>query len=227
MEIRCLTFDLDNTLWAIEPVIHRAEEKFFTWLGTQCPAITARYSVQTLTEQRQKFYHRFPNHRHNLSELRKQWLAELFADNGCAALDVEAAFHYYWCHRNDVELFDGVHETLEILSRQFRIGAITNGNACVERIGIDCYFDFVISSERVGVAKPAAGIFEAALLAAGMPAHQVAHIGDDPKTDVLGASAAGLRTIWFNPPRHPWPGGRSPDAEVQSLAELHDALERL
>jgi len=227
MGIRCLTFDLDNTLWAVEPVIRQAEEKFYSWLKTQCPVVTARYSVQTLAEQRQKFYRRFPKHGHNLSWLRKQWLAQLFTDNGCAGLDVEAAFRFYWCHRNDVELFDGVRETLEILSRRFRIGAVTNGNANVEMIGIDRYFDFVISSESVGIAKPAAGIFEAALQAAGVPARQVVHIGDDPRIDVLGAAAAGLRTIWFNPPLSPWPGGRTPDAVVQTLAELPGALERL
>ncbi len=224
MEIRCITFDLDNTLWAIEPVIHRAEEKFYNYLAEQCPSVTARYSLHELTEQRRLYFRGFPQQSHNLSWLRKHWLKKLIADHGCASLDVESAFHFYWRHRNDVELYDDVRDTLDILRQQFRIGAITNGNACVEMIGIDDYFDFVISSESVGVAKPAAGIFKAALAAAGVPAHQVVHIGDDPKTDVLGAGAAGLRTIWYNPPLRPWPGGQNPDAVVRTLSEVHEIL---
>ncbi len=227
MEIRCLTFDLDNTLWAIEPVIRRAEKEFYAWLDVHCPAITARYNVQELAEQRHNYFRDFPHQRHNLTWLRKQWLETIFTEFGRGELDVDAAFHYYWRHRNNVELFSGTREILGILCQRFRIGAITNGNACVEMIGIDEYFDFVISSERIGVAKPAAGIFQAALQAAGVPAHQVVHVGDDPRTDVLGAAALGFRTIWYNPDLSPWPGGQTPNAVVRSLAELHAALERL
>ncbi len=227
MTIHCITFDLDNTLWSIEPVIERAEEKFYRWLGDYCPAITTRFSQRQLTAQRRVFYQGFPHNSHNLSWLRRRWLQWLFAEHGCAGLDVEAAFQYYWQHRNDVELFADARETLESLSSAYTIGAITNGNASVEMIGIDHYFDFVISSECVGVAKPGTEIFAAAVVEAGVLADQVAHIGDDPRTDVLGAGAAGLRTIWYNPPLTPWPGGRTPDAVVRSLAEIHTVIDHL
>ena len=227
MTIRCITFDLDNTLWAIEPVIQRAEIKFYAWLEQHCPCVTRRYSLQELTDQRRAYFREYPQLRHNLTELRKQWLEKLFAEHACPALDVDAAFKFYWRHRNEVELFEGVLEVLEGLGRRYRIGAITNGNACVETIGIGRYFEFVISSERIGVAKPAAGIFQAALQAAQVPASQVAHIGDDPGTDILGAGAAGLRTIWYNPALDPWPGGQNPDAVIRSLAQLQDTLESL
>ena len=227
MEIRCLTFDLDNTLWAIEPVIRRAEKEFYAWLGEHCPEITARFEMSELAEQRYEYFNEFPQQRHNLTWLRKQWLAKIFTEFGYEHMDVESAFHYYWRFRNDVELFPGTHEILEFLSQRYRVGVITNGNACVEMIGINNYFDFVISSEKIGAAKPAPEIFDAALRAAGIPASQVVHIGDDPRIDILGASAMGFKTIWYNPKLSPWPGGQTPNAVVRSLAELESALERM
>ena len=40
MSIECITFDLDDTLWDVEPVILRAEELFYQWLSQHCPRIT-------------------------------------------------------------------------------------------------------------------------------------------------------------------------------------------
>ena len=54
----------------------------------------------------------------------------------------------------------------------------------------------------------------------------VHYIGDDPVTDVRGASEAGMRTVWFNPERAPWPSGPRPDAEIAMLPELTSVLEK-
>ena len=32
MTIRCIAFDLDDTLWACKPVIEHAEQRFYAWL---------------------------------------------------------------------------------------------------------------------------------------------------------------------------------------------------
>lgn len=227
MAIRCITFDLDDTLWDTGSVIAEAERRFYAWLDEHCPPITRRFDHQSLVAHRHGFIAGYPDERHDLTSLRKRWLAHLFETHGLDARRAEEAFQVFWEHRNAVTLFDGAEGMLAALKARYQVGVITNGNACVHFIGIGHYFDFVVSSERAGEAKPAPGIFHLALSDAGFDAHQVAHVGDDPTNDVLGAAAVGMRTIWYNPQRRAWPGGAAPDAEIGDLAQLESALENL
>jgi len=225
--IRCITFDLDDTLWEVGPVILRAEQEFYGWLAARCPRIAARFDLPALTAHRRSWMRRFPERGHDLTGLRKQWLAHLLAEHGDDEICVEEAFRVFWEHRNAVELFEEAPGTLERLRGRFTVGVITNGNACVHHIGIGHWFDFVVSSERAGHSKPAPEIFHAALAEAGVDAGAAAHVGDDPTNDVLGASGVGMRAVWYNPALRPWPGGRSPDAVIRSLGELHGVLARM
>jgi putative hydrolase of the HAD superfamily len=50
-------------------------------------------------------------------------------------------------------------------------------------------------------------------------------VGDTWETDIAGAMAAGLRTVWLNRHGVPRPAGSpAPDAEIQALPELIGAL---
>jgi putative hydrolase of the HAD superfamily len=227
MPIACVTFDLDDTLWPVGPVITRAEERFYAWLAQRCPRITEAHDAEALTGHRRAYMQRFPGERHDLTRLRKRWLGHVFESHGYHGQCVEEAFRVFWEHRNAVQLYDEVPQAMEALRERFALGVITNGNACVEFIGIDHWFDFVVSAEQAGAAKPAPLIFEAALERAGVCAEQVVHVGDDPENDVRGAAAVGMRTVWVNPALRPWPGGPEPDAVVHSLAELAGAVEVL
>jgi len=231
MTIRCITFDLDDTLWAVGPVIVRAEREFYAWLGRRCPRITGAFSLDELTAHRRQWMHRFPDQHHDLTGLRKRWLGHVFEEFGYDDVSVEMAFRVFWELRNEVELFEEAPATIERLLERFSLGVITNGNACVHHIGIGHWFDFVVSSEGAGHSKPAAQIFHAALEHAGVAPRQVVHVGDDPTNDVLGASGVGMRTVWYNPERAPWPGGSAPeqmpDQVINSLHELDGAIARI
>ena len=227
MSISCVTFDLDDTLWAVGPVIAQAEREFYAWLQANCPDVTERFSHDALVAHRHAFFIDFPDERHDLTGLRKRWLVHVLNEHGYTREVAEAAFRVFWEHRNAVTLFDDAQPTLDDLKGRYRMGVITNGNACVEFIGIDHYFDFVVSSERAGKAKPAPDIFHIALEEAGSDPEAVVHVGDDPRNDVLGAQAVGMRTVWFNPSLEPWPGGQTPDAVIRSLSELKRTLDRL
>jgi putative hydrolase of the HAD superfamily len=52
-----------------------------------------------------------------------------------------------------------------------------------------------VISEEVGVRKPDAKIFELALAGWSIPPASVLFVGDDPVSDIAGATAAGLRTL--------------------------------
>ena len=227
MNIECITFDLDDTLWEVGPVIMRAEREFYGWLSRRCPRITAAFDLDALTQHRRAYFHQFPELMHDLTGLRKRWLGHIFESFGYGEVSVEMAFHVFWEHRNAVELFEDAPPVLERLREHYRLGVITNGNACVHQIGIGHWFDFVVSSESAGHSKPAPQIFHAALEHAGIAPPSVVHVGDDATNDVMGASAVGMRTVWYNPALRPWPGGATPDAVIRSMAQLHAAVARI
>jgi putative hydrolase of the HAD superfamily len=122
--------------------------------------------------------------------------------------------------RARMETFADAEPALRALSASFRLGVVTNGAACLQReklaaSGLSSFFDAVVVSAEVGVAKPDARVFEAALSALGVDC--VVMVGDSLRRDVEGARAAGLDAIWLNRAGSEVPRGvRS----IGSLAEL-------
>ncbi len=68
----------------------------------------------------------------------------------------------------------------------------------LEDLGWTDYFEGVVASAVFGVEKPEAKIFEEALRASGVDRSRAVHVGNDPLTDVQGASAAGLDTVFVD-----------------------------
>ena len=83
--------------------------------------------------------------------------------------------------------------------------AIVSNNMLQEQVEklefcrLAAHVDALIVSEAVGVSKPDPAIFRAALEAVGVEPGEAVMIGDSWMADVLGAHAAGIRPIWFNP----------------------------
>ncbi|MEV7913960.1 HAD family hydrolase [Streptomyces griseus] len=76
-------------------------------------------------------------------------------------------------------------------------GAIATQKAKLRATGLVPPFDAVTISEAVGPRKPQRALFEAAAAACGVPLTAGGWIvGDNPDTDMAGARAAGLRTVW-------------------------------
>lgn len=91
-------------------------------------------------------------------------------------------------------------------------------------LGFDGLFDAVVTSEEAGAEKPAARIFEIALERAGVRAEESVMIGDDPETDISGASAFGMRSIQTLEFTSKEASPRA-DRVVRSLAEVLSILE--
>lgn len=227
MSIRCIAFDLDDTLWECKPVIERAEQVFYTWLQAHYPRIPAAYTPKELIQNRQAYMQNYPDLQYNLTLLRKNWIASLADSHAYDHAIVEAGFEVFWRARNAVTLFDGTLDTLNRLAEKFVLGVISNGNASVDYIGIGHLFRFVHSAAEAGVAKPHPAIFEQALASVFLTPDQAVYVGDDPIRDIQGAAAAGWKTVWFNPQRKPWSGDTKPDAIVADLRELETILTSL
>ena len=65
----------------------------------------------------------------------------------------------------------------------------------LDNLGWTRYFSGIVASALVGSEKPEKTIFEEALRTAGVSRDQVVHVGNDPVSDVRGASSCGIDVV--------------------------------
>ena len=229
MSIRLITFDLDDTLWSVKPVIVAANNALRAWLIKHAPRLE-ELTVERLGQLRGELVAQQPLLEQRVSELRYQVLLRALLQSGYAEREAqeiaEQAFQVFLAARQNVELFSDVLPTLAQLRRDYILGALSNGNADVRRVGLSKYFSFALNADMLGVAKPEPQVFLAALARAQVePGHSI-HIGDHPEHDVLGAQQVGMRTIWFNPEQKIWTGEHEPDAQISQISQLPDLIKR-
>lgn len=224
MSIRAITFDLDDTLWEIGPVIEQAERIVYQWLSTNCPRVTERFSASDMQQVRKEIVAEYPQYAHDLSHLRWLSLQRILSSAGYEESRVDQVFDQFMALRNNVEFFPDALPALTKLSENYPLASLTNGNADLELIGIRHHFTTTICARDHGVAKPHRDIFHAACCALRCEPREVLHIGDSPEHDVLGAADAGLRTVWLNRRGDTWEYSQKADIEAR---DLHDVLRHL
>jgi HAD superfamily hydrolase (TIGR01549 family) len=222
-----LTFDLDDTLWPVWPVIERAEQVLHAWLEAHAPATAQRYDTAALRALRNAIAERHPEWAHDLGWPRRESLREALLAGGDDPALAVAAFDVFFDARQQVVLYDDALDGLSRLARRFPIVAVTNGNADIARVGLQAMFQDSISASRIGISKPDARIFHAACERLGVAPARVLHVGDDLMLDVEGALGAGLQAVWLH--RGPALSGAPPTLTAPyhvfgDLASLADAL---
>jgi putative hydrolase of the HAD superfamily len=147
---------------------------------------------------------------------------ELFPENPPAALHMWELFKHSY--------FDSLFpDTLSILerlkARNVPMGIVSNyGEHLVYtlyKLRICDFFDFIIVSSTVGVAKPDPRIFEMAMEKAGVPADQILYVGDNVTDDIEGANSVGIDAVLINRP------GRKPSRApmmIDSLLEIEELV---
>jgi putative hydrolase of the HAD superfamily len=226
--IRAITLDLDNTLWEVDTVIHKAEAALWSWLGEHYPRIPEMFSVEDVAVLREETIEKYWKHKsHDFRFLRKKVLEILAGQAGYNSDLVDPAFKIFDNARNDVELYPDVLPVLKYLFARFTVVAVTNGNANLQTIGIRHLFHDVVTATSAGAAKPARQIFDIAIRKTGVVPAEILHVGDHPETDVAGGRQAGLRTAWVNRVNAEWPQHvPEPDLTVTSISEIREILEK-
>jgi putative hydrolase of the HAD superfamily len=225
--IRAIFFDLDDTLWDCRPVILRAEHALLDFLRERYPRVTDRHDLESMRALRVQIAREHPAMRHDFTWLRLETLRRHAREVGYPDAMADAAFEVFYRVRNEVVLYDDVRPALERLYGEYRLFAISNGNANLRAIGLDHYFEATLAARDAGTLKPDPRMFEILLQRAGLHAHAAAHVGDDPEADVEGARAAGLLPVWLNRAGLTWTrGSPAPGVEITSLDELPVALHR-
>jgi FMN hydrolase / 5-amino-6-(5-phospho-D-ribitylamino)uracil phosphatase len=223
--VRAIAFDLDNTLWDVEPVLARAEARLYAWLQTHCPRITARLSLEDMKRARAELARREPENAHDFTYLRTAALANHAREDGYEEEIAARAFEVFLAARCEVDVFADVPPGLTRLKSRYALASLTNGNADLGRIGLEHLFALSLNARQIGAAKPARHCFERLAQALALEPAQVLYVGDDPHLDVLAARAAGLKTAWMNRRAHTWPAELAPaDLSVRDCTELARAL---
>lgn len=230
--VTLVTFDLDNTLWDVDRVVRRAEERMRTWIRERVPVFDERFPPEMMAGLRTSVLAAEPALRHDLSKFRERLLFVALCQCDLAeavAADLAAgAFAEFYAARHDVEYFPDALSTLAVLSQRVALAALTNGNADFKRLGLDRYFAFGFNAATVGASKPAPDMFEAALRRAGAAPARAVHVGDHLVDDVQGAAAVGMHTIWVNfSGDSPASGTTAPSREVRRLADIPSAVEAI
>ena len=229
-EIRVITFDLDDTLWDVGKVIRNAEAEMRDWLGEHVPEFASRFDREALFELRVDLVRANPQLSHDVSALREAVLYKAIGICGYAPaearLHARNAFNTFYEARQHVVFFDDALEVLDTLAGRYRLGALTNGNADIGKIGLTRYLSFAFSSADVGASKPAPDMFNAALRHCLVEPAQSIHVGDNLVDDISGAGEVGMHTVWTN---HggvplPVPQANPPSETVMKLADLPDAV---
>lgn len=171
-------------------------------------------------------YGEFADQTDSIRELRTECFAALAKEQGRDSELGRAIAEIYTTERDhhNVRALPGVREAIEVLADDHRLGIVTNGAPEMQAqklnaLGFDESFEVVVHAGYDAPAKPDPEPFYRALSALGGKPVSSVHIGNSLLSDVAGARAAGLTSVWLDDGSEPDP---IPDYTLSSMTELKD-----
>lgn len=196
-----LSFDLDDTLYDNRPVLLAAEQTMLHSLQQQL-APELHKPLDYWSQQRWQLGQQQPDIRHDIGRWRllglEAGLIQLGLASGKAAKIAEAAYQAFWQARTTISITPEVRQLLQQLASRYQLIAITNGNACIQRMGLGDLFQFSLQAGPDGRMKPFPDLFLAAAKKLQLTPQQILHIGDSHRADVMGALSAGCQAAWLD-----------------------------
>lgn len=222
-----ILFDLDDTLF---DHTHASRAALAQMHDVHFPGVAFETFAHEHVRLLEIHHHRFLSGELTMDQARAARMRELFSTFGqkidnATALNIGAEYRRE--HQNNRRLVDGARELLDALSSKSRLGIVTNNSVAeqmekLRTLDIGRYFDTLVMSEDVGIAKPDKRIFAIALERMGAKAHETVMIGDSYTNDVIGAVDAGIAAIWFNRAQHKTPFSTG----VSSLNHVKNAVDK-
>tara|TARA_B100000676_G_scaffold273854_1_gene292879 strand:- start:893 stop:1582 length:690 start_codon:yes stop_codon:yes gene_type:complete len=202
-KIKNIFFDLDHTLWDFDK---NSDLTFFKILQKNNIKIDVNKFLFEYHPINRKYWDMYRENRVSKSDLRFFRLSDTFNKLNYKVDDdiINKLAIDYIEHLSDFNnLIPDTFLVLEELKLKYNMHIITNGFKEVQRRKLEKsklinYFKTVTISEDVGVKKPDKLIFEHAIFSAKAKIENSIMIGDNYHADILGASALGMRAIYFN-----------------------------
>lgn len=141
---------------------------------------------------------------------------------------LDSAGRVAWAFRQGstrlLRLYPGAIDLLDALRDSgVRTVLVSNAQSCYTRpeldaLGLSDRFDRIVISSEEGVRKPSAEIFRRVLEREGLQPEYAVMIGNDERSDILGARAAGIDGIYLRTEISPQSDPQSSDYALRSFA---------
>jgi len=202
-EITDVFFDLDHTLWDFDK---NSKLAFKRVLNKHKVDVNLNDFIEVYEPINFDYWKLFREDKVSKIDLRRGRLIDTFSKLNMAfnfaEIDKMAESYIDELPGNN-HLFQDAELILAYLNERYFLHIITNGFDEVQRLkleksGINNFFKTITTSEEIGVKKPNQLIFSEAIKKASTHAKSSIMIGDSYEADILGASKAGMKTIFYN-----------------------------
>ncbi|SDK22613.1 HAD family hydrolase [Sediminibacillus albus] len=149
-----------------------------------------------------------------------------------ATLAAELAERFPKERKKHPYIYEETFQVLDQLKESYQLILLTNGSPDLQHTKLQLspeippYFDQIVISGDFGKGKPDPAIFEHALQFVSAEKDEVLMVGDNLMTDILGASRAGITSVWINR-QEAQAKEVIPSYEITSLDELFPIIQQL
>lgn len=226
----CVLFDLDHTLWDYETNSEDALRDLFTLYKLSEKGISSfSYFMETFRRVNRGLWEQYDRGHIGQDVIRQERFHRVFTQAGYE--DYKASLQFSTDYLALLPLKSGLlphaKDILQYLHGRYPMIVVTNGfeetqSAKMNSAGISHFFDHLVTSQRAGSKKPSRDIFDFSLNKAGFQPEEAVMIGDNLLTDIAGAKAAGVDTVYYNP--EGLTHNETITFEIRSLKELKTIL---
>ncbi|MGV8085995.1 MAG: HAD family hydrolase [Candidatus Woesearchaeota archaeon] len=254
-EIKLICFDLDNTLCDSNSAESETESYMMEFLSKKIislqskknskpKSICSAFSLLKIFNEIKNYHLHHDLDPNNYS--RALWFRELLEkvdetlDLGISVnsmiLKVDEYEMFYWNYYS--KKLNNYPNTLYVLktlrSKGLKLALVTDSDGKREiklmrlkNLGINNYFDYIVTSDDVGFNKPDKRNWEYVLKISGFSAKQSVMIGDHPDVDLVNAKKLGFITIWTKESLNNDSHHNYVDYEIRDIKEVLGIIDKL
>lgn len=229
MNIKAIIFDLDDTLLNSKDAEYNAICEFKSKFK-EFDSITNDKFAVLWGNLVSELYEKYLNGEITFEEQRIERIKRIFEKINKKIENEEAKekFNIYMSlYKKRWAPFDNAFQTLEKLKNKYILAIISNGDSLqqrekIKKIGIEKYFEQIIISSEIGIAKPEKKIFQHTCQKLKLQPQECIMVGDKFEVDIKGAINAGMKAVWINRKNK----DINYDYTIKELCELEKTIEK-
>ncbi|OCL26667.1 noncanonical pyrimidine nucleotidase, YjjG family [Orenia metallireducens] len=227
MKYEVILFDADRTLFDFDKAEEHALEQLMNYFEVE---YQKEYHLKQYQLINKKLWEELEQELVTPDELKIERFRRLAEELELKIEEQDLSEKYLEFLAEGYFLLKGALKLIKYLHKDYKLAIVTNGLATVQKGRLKAsplkdYFDHLIISEEIGVAKPNPKIFEHTFKEIG---HQdksnVLIVGDSLSSDIQGGINFGIDTCWFNPHNQENLTDLKPTYEISELNELKIVL---